>query len=347
MYLAKKWVRGKLLYAIRQSVPVGGRMESREIVDMGPDPSKYIIYPGGNAFYIDPDFCNRLEAMGIEPDNDELEKVFWPFLDPETRRVIEIFTRPSAKRGETIREHKKRCQTEAFHLFDRKRMHYLRYGEIDQSRINMVPKKIYRKLLDKSRDEIEQQFLEMECVLKHREKKNYVYTIFDVAEHFQSEIARKFPQALDQDKVDAIFLEELCRINADADFWADAGVSNWLNTYLVRYACWFFDSDFEGSTYLEDLMWQFKRRHHGSAPRSSRPPMPTDEAVSLMEITRGDLDTMTIKDLTRQYRLMAQTYHPDKGGDPENFIRLNRAFKDLLKQIKGEAGKTRYTTRRG
>jgi hypothetical protein len=347
MYLAKKWVRGELHYVIRQSVPVGRRMESKEIIDMGRDPSRHIIYPGGNAFYIDPEFCDQLKELGVEPDNDELEKVFWPFLDPETRRVIEIFTRPSTKRGETIREHKKRCETEAFHLFDQKRMHYLRYGEIDQSRINVVPKKIYRGLLDKSRDEIEQQFLEMERVLKHREKKNYVYTIFDVAGHFRSEIARKFPQALDQDKVDAIFLKELCRINADAGFWADAGVSDGLNTYLIRYACWFFDSDFEGSTYLEDLMWQFKRRHHGFALRSPRPPMPTDEAVSLMGITLRDLDAMTLKDLTRQYRVMARTYHPDKGGDHENFIRLNRAFKDLLKQIKGEAGKTRYTTRRG
>ncbi len=345
MYLARRRIKGKLYYSIRQSVCKGREIVSRELLDLGRDPEKFIIYPDdGNAFYIDPEICDRIEACGVAPDNDELERVFWPFLRPETRRVIEMFTRPSPGREQSIPEQKARCETQPFHMFDKRRMHYLRYGELDQSKIGAVPKKIYRKLLDKSRDEIEQQFMEMERVLENSEKKNYVFTIFNVAGHFTSEIARKFPQALSQDKVDAKFTEELCRLNADAGFWGDLGISMRLHDYLVRYACWFFDIDFEGGRHLEDLMWQFKRRHHGFSPPRPQA-MPVEEAVSVMGISRQELSGMTVRTLTRQYRVMAQKYHPDTGGDHDQFIRLNRAYEDLLRKIKGKGGKTRYTAR--
>jgi hypothetical protein len=161
-----------------------------------------------------------------------------------------------------------------------------------------------------------------------------VYAIFNVANHFESEISRKFPQALDQNKVDSAFIEGLCRINEDENFWGDTGVSQQVNDYLRRYLFWFFDLEFEGSSYLEDLMWQFKRRHHGFRQPERKDPMPVDEALSVMALSGKDLQSLTVKSMTRQYRIMAQKYHPDKGGDHDQFIRLNRAFRDLLKKIK-------------
>ncbi len=352
MYLARERIRGKISYHICSSVKVGGSYESRQLFDLGENPAQYIIYPGdGPGFYFDEELCDSLLEQGCEPDYDELEKVFWPFFDPETRRVIEGFTHTSHTGGRDrleIEKQVKRCSNETFHIFDMRRIHYLRFGELDQSRLSAVPRKIYRKLLDKSRDEIEQQFMEMESVLGPREKKNYAYVIFDVPGYFSGPIARKFPEALDQDRVDECFLDALCRLNADTAFWADLGITESLNDYLVRYACWFFDTHFAGSRYLEDLMWQFVARHRTYRPPPPKSSMPLDEAASVMGLSAGMLSEMTVKSLTRQYRKMAKARHPDIGGGHEAFIRLNRAFEQLLRRVKTKSGSRHgYKTRRG
>ncbi len=333
MYIARTYDNQSVHYFLRESYAEGDGIKSREIADLGTRPERFLIYPDdGVAFYFDPDLIETMENSGVKPDTDALEKVFYPFLRPETRRVIDMFSRPAPGRKQSLREQKERCETMRFHMFDKRRMHYLRFGELDMSGIDHVPRKIYRKLLDKSRDEIEQQFMEMENVLERREKKNYVYAAFNVAGHFESEISRKFPQALDQEKVDRAFLEAFCRIHAHEDFWGDLGVPDRVQDYLLRYAFWFFDIEFEGSRYLEDLMWQFKQRHHGLRQPLRQSAMPIDEALSVMGLATGDLPGMTVKTMTRQYRVMAQQYHPDKGGNHEQFIRLNRAFRELLKK---------------
>jgi hypothetical protein len=86
--------------------------------------------------------------------------------------------------------------------------------------------------------------------------------------------------------VDRAFIEEFCRIHADASFWGDLGLSERVSEYLLRYAFWFFDIEFEGSRYMEDLMWQFKQRHHGFRPAPRQKSMPVDEALSVMGISR-------------------------------------------------------------
>jgi DnaJ-class molecular chaperone len=56
------------------------------------------------------------------------------------------------------------------------------------------------------------------------------------------------------------------------------------------------------------------------------------------------MPSMTIQTLTRQYRKMAKTHHPDKGGKHEKFIKLNHAYSDLLRTIKSRSGKKTYST---
>ncbi len=338
MYLARKRSNRKICYVLRESVFDSGMYKSRDLLELGDDPGDYIIYPDdGPAFYFDDRLWEALNARGVQPDNDTLENVFRPFLDPETRRILEQFRRPATGRREWLKNQKERCRTAAFHPFDKRRLHYLRFGEVDQSRLDRVPPKIYRKLLDKSRDEIEQQFQQMETVLQAHEKKTYAYVIFHVAGCFSSPIARQFPQALPQEKVDACFLDAVCRLNADGAFWADLPRRDNLHEYLIRYVCWFFDSDFAGATYLEDLFWQFKRRHHGYRPPPRREEMPADEAMQILDIDKKELATLTIKTLTRRYRRMAKKHHPDRGGQHETFIRLNRAFEELLRKIRGQS----------
>jgi len=349
MYLAQKQIQGKAHYFIRESYHEEACMKSRDLFDLGTRPDEYIIYPGGNSYYIHEDVYDSFDELGVDPDDDQLEKIFWPFIRYETRRVIEGFThRGSAKSARnSVKKACKRCEDEKFHLFDMRRIHYLRFGQLDQSQIYRAPKKIYRRLLGKSRDEIEQLFLQMERVLDSDEKKNYAFVIFDVPGHFSGKLARNFPQALIQEKVDTFFLNEVCRLDADESFWAGMSRSDRLNEHLVRYLCWFFDHGYAQSHYLDQLVQDWMRRHRSFNPPRPKSAMATDEALSVMGISKKEIASMTVKTLTRQYRKMAREYHPDTGGDHKRFIKLNLAYEDLLGKIRGRGEKSGYRTRRG
>ena len=349
MYLARHHTGGQTRYTIRESYSDGECLTSRDLVDLGNNPGEYIVYPGGNAFYIHEEVYERLLDRDTDPDEESLERIFWPFIRPEIRQVIESFSRGSrsAGRHESIREQGRRCEATRFHLFDQRRMHYLRFGELDQSRIWRVPKKIYRKLLDKSRDEIEQLFMEMERIIRPAERKTYAYVIFNVPGHFQSELSRKFPQALPQDKVDECFLDEICRLNADGRFWKGLGFADRLHDYLVRYVCWFFDYDYPDTRPMAQWVRQWMDQRRKFRPPPPKPAMAVEEALSVMDVTPKALSRMTVKCLTRQYRRMAKNCHPDRGGNHDRFIKLNQAYADLLRRIRARTGRNvRYTTRR-
>ena len=349
MYLAREITNGRIRYYIRESYPDGDLIKSRDLFDLGARPDEYIIYPGGNACYFHEDIHRQLEKKGVVPDEELLEQLFWPFLRHETRRVIEGFTHKNSpgRRRETTREACLRCETTSFHLFDRRRMHYLRFGQLDQSKIMRAPKKIYRPLLDKSRDEIEQQFLQMENVLNANEKKTYTYVIFDVPGYFSGELARNFPQALSQKKVDECFLDRVCHLHADGGFWAGMPRTDALHEHLVRYVCWFFDHDYAESRYLDQMVYDWMARHRDFRPPRPQPSMPLADALSVMEIEEKELANLTVKKLTRQYRYMARKFHPDTGGGHNRFIRLNQAFEDLLRTVRTKSKSGGYRTHRG
>jgi hypothetical protein len=218
---------------------------------------------------------------------------------------------------------------------------------LDQSSILRAPQKIFRQLLDKSRDEIEQLFLELENVLDANEKKTYTYVIFDIPGHFSGKLARNFPQALSQKKVDDCFVEEICRLDSDKNFWAGMPRSDILHEHLVRYVCWFFDNDYAESRYLDQLVYDWMGRHRDFRP--PRPPsnMALDDALSIMGMAKDELSNLTVRTLTRKYRKMAQKTHPDKGGGHNRFIKLNQAYEDLLRKVRGRGKKFGYTTQRG
>ena len=100
MYLARHHTDRHFAYTIRESYRDGPHYRSRYLFDLGPDPSAYIVYPGGNAFYIDEAVTDRLNDLGVSPSDEELEDIFWPFIDPRIRRCLESFReRAKARRG--------------------------------------------------------------------------------------------------------------------------------------------------------------------------------------------------------------------------------------------------------
>ena len=77
MYLARLEDRGRTRYLLRESYAIGKRFTFRDLFDLGSNPERFIVYPGGNAYYIDATIEDDLNERGIRPDGDALEDLFW------------------------------------------------------------------------------------------------------------------------------------------------------------------------------------------------------------------------------------------------------------------------------
>ena len=333
MYLAKKIIKKKLHYIIRESYWDGKYFRSRDLFDLGANPAKYIIYPGGNAYYIDEKVENRLTSLGVKPGFDELDNIFWRFLKPEIKYVLEMFSKRAGhtQRKKSVKEKGVKAQ---FHLFDKRRIHFLRFGNMDQGRIGRISPKLFQVLLNKSRDEIEQYFLESEDILDPHELKSYVYVIFDLQRFSSKLTAKTMPQALDQKKVDEYFIEEICRLNKDRSFWAGMTTGPELNEYLIRYIIMFFDNEYGQSYFLHDHIKNFIDGKRFYAPPPNKSSVTLDEAITIFDIKKDKLKKMSRRGLTALYRHMAKKHHPDKGGEHDKFIKLTEAYQELLKTKK-------------
>jgi len=334
LYLAQQNIKGKIHYFIRESFKDGDGFKSRDLFPLNTNPARYIIYPGGNAYYIDSVVEETLSSLGVEPSGDDIEDMFWPFLKPDTRRALESFREKAKARKTRVAMNPEEEQRIRTHVseFDKRRVHYLRCGQIDQGRMGRMPVRLFKWLLGKSRDEIEQHFVSVEQCLQPHEMKTYAYVIFDLQRFFSETCAKKMPQGLDQNKVDEHFLEEICHLNADPSFWAGENIGSTLHEYLIRYVVMFFDNDYEPDASLQDFIKEFvNARRFRSAPARKKT-VSFDEASTLFGVKKETLRTMTKRGLTRLYRRMAQKLHPDKGGEHEKFIQLTEAYQDLLRR---------------
>jgi hypothetical protein len=329
MYLARKHIGGKTHYIIRESYRQQDACLCRDLCDLGTDPGKFIVYPGGNAFYIEEAVEEMIRSFGSEPAAEEMETMFWPFLRPDIRMKIDPF-RCRERRARDSRRPPEAPDAFQAHIFDQRRIHFLKTGQMDQRSIGRLPASLFRVLRNKSRDEIEQGFIEMESALRPRELKAYTYTIFDLQQFFHQRFARATPELLDPDEVDACFIAEICRLHSDASFWAGMDAGDRLSDYLVRYMLMYFDYDYAPRSAAAEYIRDFMNRH-----RDYRPPATV--VISMQEIatvfgqSREALKKMSRRDLGRLYRRRAQELHPDKGGDHKGFVTLNEAYQRLLR----------------
>jgi hypothetical protein len=305
---------------------------SRDLIDLGTDPAERIIYPGGNAFYIDPVIEDHLDELGIIFQDSDLEDIFWRFLDPDIQRVLEHFRHREALLRKSRKPREKPAKAESpVHVFDKRRLHYLKFGRMEQGYLWRVPEKMFNVLHNKSRDEIEQLFLDMERQLNPREYKAYNYVIFNINQSFNESFAKKRPQYLKQRDVDDHFIEEICRLNRDLAFWGGMQTGSRLHEYLVRYILMYFDYDFASRSWVEDYIHNFinSRRDYQSPFKAGS--VTLDEASSIFGETKDALKTMRRQELVRIFRRRAQELHPDKGGEQEKFVELNHAYHMLLR----------------
>ena len=333
MYISKKEINGTFHYIICQSYKdEQNKLKSRTLFDLGEIPSQYIIYPGGNSYYIHEEVELSILDQGMEVDTFELQDLFWPFLDYQLKRVLRRIRRPEKKFKLISPEKLKRMQ-QGIHIFDKRRVHFLRYGLADQRHLETVPYRFFNRLLNKSRDEIECRVddYEGQC-LRSNEYKIYTYTIFNLQRFFpDSQTARCAPFALDQEEVDDCFLRELCRLNQDKDFYDPEEPLQGLHQYLIKYLIMYFDNSYvrtSSSNYHTAFDEFFQQRKN--VPQTSQERLSISESLSLLEIKEHDYKQMSQEQLRRVFRRIAHKCHPDKGGDHDKFICICKAFERLV-----------------
>ena len=331
MYLARRVINNRLHYVLCESYDDGVCLTNRDLVPLGPHPEIYITYGGGSSFYIDDRLFDRLRQLGVTASYEDVESLFLPFLDPYIRSKIDYFqTRVRYSNWRPMSAADKARVLGETHVMDRRRLHYLRFGQVDQRRLdNSVT--LYKQLLDKSRDEREQLMITQEQELSPAEYKQYIFTIFDLQRFFKQSCTRSMPHVLDQNKLDEFFLAEVCRLDQDAVFWQGLDRGDGLAPYLIRYLVMFFDYDFPGTRSWNDFARLFDRSHRNARRRRGVPSMSIDAAGTVFGISRAKLSAMDKKQLTALYRKKAHKLHPDKGGDHNLFIELTAAYQELLR----------------
>jgi hypothetical protein len=326
LYLARKPMGNQTDYHIRETYADGNCLKSRDLFHLGTDPSKYIIYPGGKGYYFDEVVEETLRERGANPNQDELDRIFWDFLDPEIQRVIRGFEKKKKEalcRPETV--------VQEFHLFDRRRIHFLRFGSMDQRHIQRMPAKFFRELSAKSRDEIEQYFMREERILRPNEMIRYLSTIFGFQRHLLQSRPDQTGSNSQQEKLDILFMDSVCSLNRDETFWAGMPKSDELQEYLRRYVILYFDHAAWQAAPIPRYLHEFMNRH-----RSYRPPkkvrLNMREASRLFETPWEHLRRMDAGTITRLYRKQALKFHPDHGGSQKAFVKLTKFYQSLMKK---------------
>jgi hypothetical protein len=328
MYLARMKIKDQTHYYIRETYPDGTCLKCRDVFHLGTDPSKHIIYLDAHGYYYDEAIEETLAQFGLYPDQDELDHIFWDFLDPEIKRVIRGFQRSFDNAKTDLSEPHPQV-----HMFDKRRIHYLRFAQMDQRNLGKMPLKVFNVLHGKSRDEIEQYFLGQERILRPNELRIYVYTIFDLQRFFLELIATQRPDDLNQIKMDEFFVDAVCRLNDDKKFWAGMETSDRLQDYLIKYVIMYFDNEFPRRSLFQDYLRDFMNRHRTYLP-PKKVRVNMEEAARLFETSREKLKQMDLKCFNRLYRKMALKHHPDKGGDHETFVKFTKYYHGLLRKKK-------------
>jgi hypothetical protein len=331
MYIARLNDRGTMRYIIRESVPgpTGDCFVSRDLFDLGSDPARFIHYGARGSFYLDPEVEAAVDRQRTTPAIPDPEELFRPYLKAEARREAEFYRpgyrnfTPTKLSGADIEYLERRA-----HLFDKRRLHYLRYASLSQARLHKAPLKLFLPLLHKSRDELEQLFIAQEAVLEPAEFRQYVYVIFDLQRFFQETAAQVMPEALDQEKLDGIFEKEFCRLFDDASFRAGLAERD-LTGYLSRYPIMFFDYGFPAASFEEDYIRRFINDRRAFHFPEKKVVVDDRETAALFGVERVELERMSKADLTALYRKLAHEHHPDKGGEHDDFVRLTELYRHL------------------
>ena len=335
MYLARIRQGMETRYLLRQSFfdQEQGCCLFRQIYDLGTRPGDFI--DRGDAGL--PFFHRGLEEAVARAEAGRraavlLEELLWEFFTRDEQELLDRMRwRRPVRRMPFRPEDEERLRRE-IHLFDRRRLYFLRYGAVDQRHIHRLHKKLCLPLLGQCRDEREFSFAEQEKVLRPAEYRMYVYAIFDLQRFFSESYASYMPEALDQDLMADRLVEEICRLNRDDHFWAGMAQEDWLHPHLRRYLVMFFDYGYGHRPFVQDYVREFMDRHR-TFRWPERQGRSEAEKSAVFGRTMAELRRLPKRELARLFRERAKELHPDSGGDHERFILLAETYEELKKRF--------------
>ncbi len=167
MYLATLQYREKTAYEIRQSYPADkcSTYKYKTVFNLGESPGDYIEEFDGHIALFHSDLVAAISSHTKEDEDDLLEQLLFRFLPHEVQSKIDLYHRPDTAKRTPLTSHEKDDIRDQVHIFDRKRLYYLRYGAVDQSRLSNLHEKCCKVLLYQSRDEREYYFREEEIII--------------------------------------------------------------------------------------------------------------------------------------------------------------------------------------
>ena len=337
IYLCRTVLSHPVQYSLRLSYWDSGQRIFRTslLLDLGTEPADFLHYPNDTCFHLDTDLVYRIEKLCGRDMEPELEQLLWPFVDPSVQRKMEHFFSRGSTQGHFRAKQKLLSFTgQPAHSFDKRRLHFLRFGSTDQGRVFHMPPRLEAKLLNRSRDDLEQYFLEEEVRLQEYELKSYLYAALNLQQHFSEAFARSIPQALPPEKIDEAFLHEFCLLNENREFWQERTDYSRLPDYLIRYLILFFDSSFPRQRRGYEQAREFMDDHRQFRWPERKNRVSEGEIATIFEESEQTLHSADKKEITRLYRQKAKSLHPDKGGDHEKFVRLTEAYEELLRSKK-------------
>lgn len=332
MYLAKLLDGCKKIYQIRQSYQTAeNSFTYRVVFTLGSNPGRFIEPFADDIVLFHSDLVAAVAAHSKDDAESVLERLLWDFLPQATQQRLALFHDRGGYRGGRFTVEDRQKIDQQIHLFDRRRLYYLRYGAVDQSRLSRLHEACCRPLLGQSRDEREYWFTAEESALKPGHYLQYVYAIFNLQQYFHQSFAPWLPESLAIDEMGEHFEKALCRLNSDCRFWQEKKTTDSLHHHLIRYLLMFFDYTPARRSFLEDFARTFMAGHRTfrwPEKKSAR------SAVRISEIfatSSDELKKMSRQELSRLYRQKAMQLHPDRGGDHELFIELTEIYNDLLR----------------
>ncbi|AEH44007.1 heat shock protein DnaJ domain protein [Thermodesulfatator indicus DSM 15286] len=325
MYLARQ-KRGKYTYFfLRESYFADGLWRSRDLIALGRDPSRFIVYPGGNSFYIKEEIIESLAEKGVKTDQWELEKIFWPFVDPHIRRVIENFSAHQVVKRNRLSAREQLALQQKYHIFDCRRLLFLKFGGTEVDFLLKRPLGFLNVLYQKSRDEIEQYIMVAEEKLRPRETLAYIYTSFGLAKHFPNRLSRYMPEAQAMEKIDEAFLCELCLLLEDEKYLMGLEPNQVLKEYLSRYVIMYFDRLAQERRFFEEREARLLEKRRADLYHVAH------EAAGLFGLSPEKIIRLNKDELSTLFRRKARELHPDQGGEHEAFIKLRKLYEELMK----------------
>lgn len=331
MYLAKLKNGSESSFQIRQSYQTEkNSFNYRVIFKLGSAPNRFIDHYEDHVVLFNNDLVEAISVHTADDSESILEQLLWDFLPEETKRRLSMFNaRGKYLTGPLTDDDRKNiaCQ---IHLFDLKRLYYLRYGAVDQSRLSRLHEKCCRPLLGQSRDEREYYFAAEERALKPGHYLQYVYAIFDLQKYFSQSFAPWLPESLAIDEMEEHFEKELCRLNKDRRFWQDEETTDSLHHHLSRYLIMFFDYTPAQRSFSEAFAKTFMAGRRSFRWPERKQSRPTEKVSEVFTTPYEELKKMTREQLNRLYRKKAMQLHPDGGGDHDLFIELTEIYNELL-----------------